>query len=306
MKKVTKAIFPVAGLGTRFLPATKAMPKEMLTVVDKPLIQYAVEEALSAGITDFIFVTGRGKDTIENHFDYSYELADTLKKKSKLDILEIVNNIIPSHCRIYYTRQGEPLGLGHAVNCAAHIIDDEPVAVLLPDDMIYAEDYVPLKEMIAAYEKSGKSIIMAEEVPMEKVSNYGVLDLNGTGVKNGLANVSGFVEKPAVEDAPSNLAIIGRYIITPKTFEHLAQKNIGAGGEIQLTDALHKICQEEGALGYVLRAYRFDCGSKVGFQQANLFFAMQDEKLAEKLLPFVQKIAEKYNRRETPRLVEGS
>lgn len=300
-QKVTKAILPIAGLGTRFLPATKAMPKEMLTVVDKPVIQYAVEEALAAGITEFIFVTGRGKVSIENHFDKPYELADQLDKKGKHEMLKVVNEIIPSHCRIYYTRQGEPKGLGHAVNCAASIVNNEPVAVLLPDDIIYHPNKTPLAEMVRLHEQTGTSVIMAEEVPSERTKNYGILDLAGGGVSGNVAKVKGLVEKPAPEVAPSNLAIVGRYVITPRVFHFLNNETIGAGGEIQLTDALHEVCQEEGMHGYVFDGQRFDCGDKVGFQQANLFFAMQDEYVRERLLPFMLNIANQNERRKEAR-----
>lgn len=306
-RKVTKAIFPVAGLGTRFLPATKAMPKEMLTVVDKPIIQYAVEEALAAGITEFIFVTGRGKTAIENHFDRPYELVDTLKKKGKDKELEAVLNVIPEQCQIYYTRQGEPRGLGHAINCAASVVDkDEAVAVLLPDDIICSAGTVALADMVKIYEETGQSVVLAEEVPLERTKNYGVLDLAGGGVKDGRAKVAGFVEKPKPEEAPSQLGIVGRYVLTPRHFDVLAQERVGAGGEIQITDAMHEVAQEEGFHGFVLNGHRFDCGDKVGFQQANLFFAMKDPYIAERLLPFLQQIAATTDRREQPRLEEIS
>lgn len=299
--KVTKAVLPVAGLGTRFLPATKAMPKEMLTVVHKPVIQYAVEEALAAGIREFIFVTGRGKGALENHFDKPYELSDTLRKKGKLKELEEVENILPADARVYYTRQGEPLGLGHAVLCAAGITRDEPFAVLLPDDIICTEVENPLKAMMDVFERTGKSVVMAEEVAWEKTQSYGVLDLAGGGVKDRIADVKGFVEKPKPEEAPSNLTITGRYILTARHMDELTRVKPGKGGEIQLTDAMHAVAQVEGFNGYVSKSQRFDCGDKVGFQMANLYFAMKDPYIAERLQPFLQQVAIEYDRRKEPR-----
>jgi UTP--glucose-1-phosphate uridylyltransferase len=287
--KVTKAVIPVAGLGTRFLPATKAMPKEMLTVVSKPLIQYAVEEALAAGIREFVFVTGRGKSAIENHFDKPYELSDTLSKKGKLKELESVEKILPKDARIYYTRQGEPKGLGHAVHCAAGIVRDEPFVVVLPDDIICCNKHNPLKEMIALYEETGQSVVMVEEVARERTQNYGVLDVDGPAEGN-VVKVKGFVEKPKPEEAPSNLAVTGRYVLTPSHMQVLANTPPGKGGEIQLTDAMVEVCKAEGFRGYKFDGKRFDCGDKVGFQMANLYFAMQDEYIAPLLKPFVEEM----------------
>lgn len=289
IKKVRKAIFPVAGLGTRFLPATKAMPKEMLTVVDKPLIQYAVEEALAAGIEEFVFITGRGKSAIENHFDKPYELGEVLKKKGKIEELESVMNIIPDHARIYYLRQGEPLGLGHAVWCAQTVIGDEPFAVLLPDDIIHSDESVPLKGMVESFEQTGKPIVMSQEVPLERTCNYGILDIGDNTFNNkGIIDVNGFVEKPSPEESPSTCAVVGRYVLTPRIFDFLAEKNIGAGGEIQLTDAMTRLCEEQGFQGFKLNGIRFDCGDKVGFQKANLFFALRDPYIGPRLLNFIQ------------------
>jgi UTP--glucose-1-phosphate uridylyltransferase len=299
-RKVTKAVFPVAGLGTRFLPATKAMPKEMLTVVHKPIIQYAVEEAYAAGIREFIFVTGRGKDALENHFDKPYELSDILAKKGKTKELKMVEHILPADAKIYYTRQGEPLGLGHAVFKAAGITRDEPFAVLLPDDIICTETENPLAEMIKLYEQTGKSVVLAEEVAPERIQNYGVLDVAGP-VAGRSVPVKGFVEKPKPEEAPSNLSITGRYVLTPRHMELLAEGKPGKGGEIQLTDAMALVAAEEGFEGYISRSQRFDCGDKVGFQMANLYFALNDPYIAERLLPFVQIMAEQHNRRKLPR-----
>jgi UTP--glucose-1-phosphate uridylyltransferase len=298
--KVTKAVFPVAGLGTRFLPATKAMPKEMLTVVHKPVIQYAVEEAYAAGIREFIFITGRGKDAIENHFDKPYELADVLRKRGKLAELEMVEHVIPADAKFYYMRQGEPLGLGHAIHCAHTITRDEPFAVLLPDDIVFEEGSQPLTEMLRLFEKTGKSTVLAEEVPYERTRNYGILDLAGGGVKDRVADVKGFVEKPEPDVAPSRLAVVGRYVLTPAHMEILAQAKQGKGGEIQLTDAMDAVARSEGYNGYVFEGQRFDCGDKVGWQMANLFFAMRDPYIGPRLQPFLHIMAEQNDRRERP------
>lgn len=303
-RKVTKAIIPAAGLGTRFLPATKAMPKEMLTVVNKPIIQYAVEEAYEAGIREFIIITGRGKASMENHFDYPYELADTLTKKGKMAELEMVTSILPKDARFYYTRQGEPLGLGHAVYCGHAITVDEPFAVLLPDDIICRTNSNPLADMIKLYGETGKSVVLCEEVPQERTQNYGILDVAGA-VKNNRVPAKGFVEKPKPEEAPSNLSVIGRYVLTPAHMEHLANGKPGKGGEIQLTDAMAKVAATEGYYGYVSQTKRFDCGDKVGFQMANLYFAMQDPYIAPRLQPFLHATADAYDRRTAPREKNG-
>lgn len=288
--KVTKAVIPVAGLGTRFLPATKAMPKEMLTVVSKPLIQYAVEEALAAGIREFVFVTGRGKSAIENHFDKPYELSDMLSKKGKLKELESVEKILPKDARIYYTRQGEPKGLGHAIHCAAGITRDEPFVVMLPDVVVCTDGQNPTQKAVQLFEQHGKSVVVANEVPMDRVNQYGVLDLGGKGLVDGVGDVKGFVEKPKREDAPSNLAILGRYVLTARHMDVLASLGAGAGGEIQLTDAIDRVAKEEGVLGSVFDGKHFDCGDKVGFQMANLYFAMQDDYIAPLLRPFLEEM----------------
>jgi UTP--glucose-1-phosphate uridylyltransferase len=300
--KVTKAVIPAAGLGTRFLPATKAMPKEMLTVVNKPIIQYAIEEAYDAGIREFIIITGRGKASMENHFDYPYELADTLSKKGKLKELEEVNGVLPKDARLFYTRQGEPLGLGHAVHCAHSVTMDEPFAVILPDDILCRSKENPLKEMIALYEETGKSVVLCEEVPQERTVNYGILDLGGKPIDGRRAPAVGFVEKPKPEEAPSRLSIVGRYVLSPAHMPVLATIAPGKGGEIQLTDAMMKIAQTEGFWGYVSQSRRFDCGDKVGFQMANLYFAMQNPEIAPRLQPFLHEMADTYDRREEPRV----
>lgn len=285
--KVRKAVFPVAGLGTRFLPATKAMPKEMLTVVDKPIIQYAVEEAVKAGIEEFIFVTGRGKEAIENHFDRSYELEQTLLSRQKEELYDIVTNIIPASARIFYTRQGEALGLGHAVHCAKALIGNEPFAVLLPDDIIYSEGDNPLEEMINLYQDTGQSITLTMQVPEEHCHRYGIVDIEA---QHGRAIVAkNFVEKPK-ENAPSNLACVGRYIFTPEIMNVLDKQKPGAGGEIQLTDAMTTLLKQQGFNAWVLDGRRFDCGDKAGMQKANFFFAMQRQEIKQELTEFIAEL----------------
>jgi UTP--glucose-1-phosphate uridylyltransferase len=282
--KVTKAVFPVAGLGTRFLPATKAMPKEMLPVVDKPLIQYAVEEALNAGIEDIIFVTGKGKQAIEDHFDHSCELEQTLIARNKNALLKVVTNLIPESGTLVYTRQNEPLGLGHAIWCARNVVGREPFAVLLADDLIKAQKPV-LGQMMERFESLQSSMVCVEEVDRQATASYGILDADPPVDR--LTPVRGLVEKPQPEDAPSNLAIIGRYILTPEIFDILDNKETGAGGEIQITDAMAKLLQSQSIHGYRYEGTRFDCGTKVGFQMANLSFAMDRPDMRERLLPFI-------------------
>ena len=269
--RVRKAIFPVGGLGTRFLPATKAMPKEMLPVVDKPLIQYAVEEAQAAGIEEFIFVTGRGKEAIEDHFDRSFELERTLEERGKTAELKALHAWMPKAGDIAYTRQQEPLGLGHAVWCARHLVGDEPFAVLLADDLILAETSC-LKQMVDAYPEVRGNLIAVMDVPREHAHRYGVVD---PGRADGrLVQVRGLVEKPAPDKAPSTIAVIGRYILEPTVFDHLDRKTTGAGGEVQLTDSLIPMIGRSPFHGYRFEGRRFDCGDKVGFFEANLAFAL--------------------------------
>ena len=277
-KPVRKAIFPVGGLGTRFLPATKSMPKEMLPVVDKPLIQYAVEEAQAAGIEQFIFVTGRGKQTIEDHFDISYELASTLNERGKKTELDMLRAALPKPGQVAYVRQQEPLGLGHAVWCARNLVGDEPVAVLLADDVVLSK--VPcLKQMVDAQAKIGGNMVAVMDVPREHTRRYGVLDVAGNDGK--LAEVRGLVEKPAPEKAPSTLSIIGRYILMPEVFEHLGRSERGAGGEIQLTDAMAKMIGRYPFHGLRFEGKRFDCGDKIGFFEANIAYALARSDLAK-------------------------
>jgi UTP--glucose-1-phosphate uridylyltransferase len=285
--KVTKAVFPVAGLGTRFLPATKAMPKEMLPVVDKPLIQYAVEEALNAGIEDIIFVTGKGKQAIEDHFDHFCELEQTLIARNKNALLKVITNLIPESGTLVYTRQSEPLGLGHAIWCARNVVGREPFAVLLADDLIKAQKPV-LGQMMERFESLQSSMVCVEEVDRQSTASYGILDADPP--MDGLTSIRGLVEKPKPEDAPSNLAIIGRYILTPEIFDILENKETGAGGEIQITDAMAKLLQSQSIYGYRYEGTRFDCGTKVGFQMANLSFAMDRPDMRERLVPFLKQL----------------
>ena len=271
-QRIRKAVFPVGGLGTRFLPATKAMPKEMLPVVDKPLIQYAVEEAQAAGIEEFIFVTGRSKTAIEDHFDHSYELEATLRERGKDAQIVTVNSWMPRPGQIAYTRQQVPLGLGHAVWCARHLVGEEPFAVLLADDLILA-DTPCLKQMVEAERETEGNVVAVMEVPRAHTNRYGVLDIASDDGR--LVAVKGVVEKPDPEAAPSNLSIIGRYILQPEVFDHLAHIGRGAGNEIQLTDALAELIRGNKPFhGLRFEGTRFDCGDKVGFLQANIAFAL--------------------------------
>lgn len=285
--KVRKAVFPVAGLGTRFLPATKAMPKEMLPVVDKPLIQYAVEESLGAGIEDIIFVTGKGKQSIEDHFDHFYELEHTLKVRNKETLLKEITTLIPESGTIVYTRQNEPLGLGHAIWCARNVVGREPFAVLLADDLIKSRTPV-LKQMIERFDEVQSSIVCIEEIDRKVTTSYGILDADAPD--DGLTQIRGLVEKPKPEDAPSNLAIIGRYILTPEIFDILENKETGAGGEIQITDAMARLLDTQTIYGFQYQGTRFDCGTKVGFQMANLSFAMDRKDMKERLAPFIRQL----------------
>jgi len=271
-QRIRKAVFPVGGLGTRFLPATKAMPKEMLPVVDKPLIQYAVEEAQAAGIEEFIFVTGRSKTAIEDHFDHSYELEATLRERGKDAQIVTVNSWMPRPGQIAYTRQQVPLGLGHAVWCARNLVGDEPFAVLLADDLILAETPC-LKQMVEAERETEGNVVAVMEVPRAHTNRYGVLDIANDDGR--LVSVKGVVEKPDPAIAPSNLSIIGRYVLQPEVFEHLARIGRGAGNEIQLTDALAELIRGNKPFhGLRFEGTRFDCGDKVGFLRANIAFAL--------------------------------
>ncbi len=283
--KVTKAVFPVAGMGTRFLPATKSVPKEIMTLVDRPLIQYAIDEARAAGITEFIFVTSRGKGALEDYFDRAPELEATLRAKGKKDLLAILEASNMESGAIAYVRQNQALGLGHAVWCARHLIGDEPFAVLLPDDVIAAEKPC-LKQMVEAYAEVGGNMVAAMEVPADKASSYGVLDVPA-GISP-LLPVRGMVEKPAPGTAPSNLAVIGRYILSPQVLRNLEGQQAGAGGEIQLTDAIaREIETANNVHGYRFQGQRFDCGSKAGFLQATVSFGLARDELREELEEFL-------------------
>ncbi|GLR82460.1 UTP--glucose-1-phosphate uridylyltransferase GalU (plasmid) [Azospirillum oryzae] len=285
-KPVRKVVFPVAGLGTRFLPATKAIPKEMLPLVDRPLLQHAVEEARAAGIEDFVFVTGRSKRAIEDHFDADTELNRTLEERGKLDALEEVRHseIAPGRC--FYTRQQVPLGLGHAVWCARALIGNDPFAIVLPDD--YVQGKTPcLKQMVEAYEEVGGNIVAVVDVPRERTSSYGILDVEKDDGR--LATVRGLVEKPKPEEAPSTLSIIGRYILQPEIFDHLEKQQRGTGNEIQLTDAMAKLIGNQPFHGLRFEGTRYDCGDKVGFIEATLAHALNRPDMADKVREMLRK-----------------
>ena len=272
MRKVTKAVFPVAGLGSRFLPATKASPKEMLPVVDKPLIQYAVEEAAAAGITDMIFITGRNKRAIEDHFDKAYELETELALRNKSELLEAVKDATPPGINCIYIRQNEALGLGHAVLCARHLIGDEPFAVILADDLIDAE--VPaLKQMVDAHAKHGGSVLAVQNVDRADTGSYGIVSATKAGER--LSKLSGIVEKPKPEDAPSTLGVVGRYVLSPRIFHYLENLRPGAGREIQLTDAIGRLLRDESVFAYEFEGQRYDCGSKLGYLKATVAYALK-------------------------------
>jgi len=265
--KIRKAVFPVAGLGSRFLPATKASPKEMLPVVDKPLIQYAVEEAAAAGITEMIFVTGRNKRAIEDHFDKAYELETELERKGKDGLLQTVRTVLPNSCRCIYIRQAEPLGLGHAVLCAQPAVGDEPFAVLLADDLIASEPPA-IARMAEHWLREGCSLLGVEEVPRERTASYGIVTIDAA--HGDIARIRGIVEKPAPERAPSNLAVVGRYVLTPRIFELLAALAPDTGGEVQLTDGISALLAHERVLAVRLPGKRYDCGSKLGYLKATV------------------------------------
>lgn len=287
-KKVRIAVFPVAGLGTRFLPATKAMPKEMLPVVDRPLIQYAVDEAKEAGIEHFVFVTGRNKGVIEDHFDRQFELEETLKKRNKLKALKELQRDLPIAGQTSFTRQQEPLGLGHAVWCARDLVGNEPFALLLPDMLLKSTPGV-LTQMIAAYEKTGNNIIAVEESSPQDISSYGVV-ARGKGNDSSF-EITGMVEKPKPENAPSNLIISGRYILQPEIFDLISKQAKGTGGEIQITDAMHKLMEHQGFTGVKYDGRSFDCGSKVGFLTANIVYALDRKDISSEFMKELQTVA---------------
>ncbi|MGC3937944.1 UTP--glucose-1-phosphate uridylyltransferase GalU [Roseobacter sp. EG26] len=287
-RKVTKAIFPVAGMGTRFLPATKSVPKEIMTLVDRPLIQYAIDEARAAGIKEFIFVTSRGKGALEDYFDHAPQLEQELRKKGKTELLETLCSTNMESGAIAYIRQHKALGLGHAVWCARRLIADEPFAVILPDDVI-AADKPCLQQMVEAYSETGGNMVAAMEVAPEKASSYGMLAVSED--MGSMVRVKGMVEKPKAEDAPSNLAVIGRYILSPSVLTNLNKIKSGAGGEIQLTDAIAaEIGSGNGVYGYRFRGQRFDCGSKSGFLQATVAFGLEREELRADLSAYLHDV----------------
>ncbi len=288
-RKIRKAVFPVAGLGTRFLPATKASPKEMLPIVDKPLIQYAVEEAVAAGVTDMIFVTGRSKRAIEDHFDKAYELESELERKNKTEMLEFVRNLLPKNINCIYIRQPEPLGLGHAVLCAKPVVGDEPFAVLLADDLLDGEPPV-LKQMVDSYDYYRCSVLGVQDVPRSDTKSYGIVDARP--VADRLEQVAAIVEKPKPEDAPSTLAVVGRYILTPRIFHHLETIKPGAGGEIQLTDGIASLLSEEQVLAYRYKGVRYDCGSKIGYLQATVVFGQRHPEVGAAFSDYLKELCQ--------------
>ena len=287
MKKIRKAVFPVAGLGTRFLPATKATPKEMLPIVDKPLIQFAVEEAIEAGLTDMIFVTGRTKRAIEDHFDKAYELETELAAKQKSDLLDVVRSVLPKGISCVYIRQAEPLGLGHAVGCAREVVGDQPFAVILADDLVDARPGA-LRQMVECAERHGGSVLGVEDVPRERTHQYGIVST--TPVAPRTERVSAIVEKPAPEVAPSTLAVVGRYILTPRIFALIDAVVPGAGGELQLTDAISALLLEEAVFAYRFDGVRYDCGSKLGYMKAMVDFGRKHHEIGPEFDAYLKEI----------------
>ena len=283
--KIKKAVFPVAGLGTRFLPATKANPKEMLPIVDKPLIQYAAEEAVAAGVEELIFVTSSSKRAIEDHFDKNYEMESELERKGKDDLLKIVRNVVPKGVSCVYVRQPEALGLGHAVLCAQRVVGKEPFAVILADDLIDGNSHSCLAQMVERYEYNRCSVLGVEVVPKEETDKYGIVSADP--VTERLSRINRIVEKPKPENSPSNLAVVGRYILTPRIFELLENTTRGAGGEIQLTDAIAALLEEEQVLAYEFEGTRYDCGSKLGYLKATVAYALQHEELSEDFRQYI-------------------
>ncbi|MCU7934718.1 MAG: UTP--glucose-1-phosphate uridylyltransferase GalU [Candidatus Thiodiazotropha sp. (ex Dulcina madagascariensis)] len=291
VKKIRKAVFPVAGMGTRFLPATKANPKEMLPVVDKPLIQYAAEEAEEAGVQSLVFITGRNKRSIPDHFDKAYELESELQEAGKTELLQKVQNVLPADVSCIYLRQAEALGLGHAVLCAEPVVADEPFAVILADDLIRGDDGVgALAQMAAVYERYQCSVILVEEVPAEETAKYGIVEIENDDGET--ANITSIVEKPKPEDAPSNLAVVGRYILTPRIFDLLKETGRGAGGEIQLTDAIAELLKYEKVRAYRVRGKRYDCGSKLGYLEATVEFGLAHQELGEDFRGYLKTLSD--------------
>ncbi len=288
MSKVRKAVFPVAGMGSRFLPATKASPKEMMPIVDKPLIQFAVEEAVDAGITDLVFITGRNKRAIEDHFDKAYEIEAELAARGKKDLLELVQGIIPKTVNCIYIRQSEALGLGHAVLCARPAINDEPFAVILADDLIEGDPSV-MSQMVAIYERLLCSVLGVQTVEPGQTNQYGII--KPTALEPGIDKVEAIVEKPKLGNAPSRTAVVGRYILTPRIFHHLANAKPGAGGEIQLTDAISALLAEEQVVAYEFNGTRYDCGSKLGYLSATVAFGRRHPEVGEQFERFLRMLS---------------
>lgn len=290
MTKIKTAVFPVAGMGTRFLPATKANPKEMLPIVDKPLIQYAVEEAVSAGMTQMVFITGRNKRSIPDHFDKAYELESELDKKGKTKLLNMVHDIIPKNVTCIYIRQSEPLGLGHAVLCASPVVGNDAFAVILADDLINNQQNSCMQQLVNIYDRFEHSVLAVEAVPKEDTQKYGVIKPNPKiNLSENLYQLEGIVEKPKPEEAPSNLSVVGRYILTPKIFELLSDTQKGAGGEIQLTDAIERLIEHEPVNAFQFEGQRFDCGSKLGYLKATVEYALLHPELADDFRSYIEK-----------------
>jgi UTP--glucose-1-phosphate uridylyltransferase len=287
VSKITKAVFPVAGLGSRFLPATKASPKEMLPIVDKPLIQYAVEEAVEAGITQMVFITGRNKRSIEDHFDKAYELETELEARGKSRLLEQARDILPREVSCIYVRQAEALGLGHAILCARPVVGNEPFAVILADDLIDANPGV-MKQMADIYSRERCSLIAVQDIPSEETSSYGIVKAEPG--ERGMHRITGIVEKPRPDAAPSTLAVVGRYILTPEIFAHLEAVTPGAGGEIQLTDGIAALLTGQRALAYEFHGVRHDCGSKLGYLQANVLYAIRHPEIGREFGEFLNSV----------------
>ncbi len=286
--KIKKAVFPVAGFGTRFLPATKAMPKEMLPVVDKPLVQYAVEEAFEAGIEEIIFVTGKNKVAVTNHFDFAYEVEQALCSNNNIEMVDSINSIVPKSGTIAYTVQNQPLGLGHAIWCARNLVNDQPFAVLLADDLIKAKTPV-LSQMIKQFEELNSSIVAVMEVDKNETDKYGIIEPEKNS--SDILKLNNIIEKPEVDKAPSNLAVIGRYILTPEIFDILGKQKKGTKGEIQLTDAIAELINIQNVFGYKFEGIRYDCGDKTGFQIANISYALENPSIQkDKLLSFLKEV----------------
>ncbi len=282
MQRIRKAVFPVAGLGTRFLPATKASPKEMLTVVDRPLIQYAVEEAVKAGIDEVIFVTSDTKRAIEDHFDVNVNLENRLRQSGKIHLLQELQDILPARVTCVYTRQPEALGLGHAIWCARKIVGDEPFAVLLADDLIYSPQESVLQQMIRCYETQSNTMLAVQTVKPSETDQYGIVEVDGD------ERVRNIIEKPAPQNAPSNLGVVGRYLLNPSIFEELEKIKAGSGGEIQLTDAICRLLKKEAVFAHRFKGTRYDCGSKLGYLKANFDYALNHPELGPKIMEYLQ------------------